>query len=74
MDIDKMSYEEAYLELENILRALEDRNTGLDKALEMYEEGIALYRRCNMLLNEAELKIKKFNEEGIEEDFNIEIK
>ncbi|TQQ84654.1 exodeoxyribonuclease VII small subunit [Peptacetobacter hominis] len=74
MDIDKMSYEEAYLELENILRALEDRNTGLDKALEMYEEGIALYRRCNMLLNEAELKIKKFNEEGIEEDFNIENK
>lgn len=74
MDIDKMSYEEAYLELENVLRALEDRNTGLDKALEMYEEGIALYRRCNMLLNEAELKIKKFNEEGIEEDFNIENK
>lgn len=74
MDIDKMSYEEAYLELENILRALEDRNTGLDKALEMYEEGIALYRRCNMLLNEAELKINKFNEEGIEEDFNIENK
>lgn len=74
MDIDKMSYEEAYLELENILRALEDRNTGLDKALEMYEEGIALYRRCNKLLNEAELKIKKFNEEGIEEDFNIENK
>ena len=74
MDTANMSYEEAYARLEEILRALEDKSTGLDKSLEMYEEGISLYRRCTFLLDEAEMKIKKFNQIGIEEDFNIDEK
>ena len=74
MDTANMSYEEAYARLEEILRALEDKSTGLDKSLEIYEEGISLYRRCTSLLDEAEMKIKKFNQIGIEEDFNIDEK
>ena len=68
-NIENMTYEQAYSRLEEVLRALEDKSTGLDKSLEMYEEGIALYRRCNALLDEAEMKVKKFNELGLEEDF-----
>lgn len=68
-NIENMTYEEAYSRLEKILKTLEDKNTGLDKSLEMYEEGIALYRKCKMLLDEAEMKVKKFNELGVEEDF-----
>lgn len=67
-NIENMTYEEAYSRLEKILKTLEDKNTGLDKSLEMYEEGIALYRKCKMLLDEAEMKVKKFNELGVEED------
>lgn len=68
-NIENMTYEQAYSRLEEVLRALEDKSTGLDKSLEMYEEGIALYRRCKSLLDEAEMKVKKFNELGLEEDF-----
>lgn len=68
-NIENMTYEEAYSSLGKILKTLEDKNTGLDKSLEMYEEGIALYRKCKLLLDEAEMKVKKFNELGIEEDF-----
>ena len=68
-NIENMTYEQAYSRLEEVLTALEDKSTGLDKSLEMYEEGIALYRRCKTLLDEAEMKVKKFNELGLEEDF-----
>lgn len=68
-NIENMTYEQAYSILEEVLKALEDKSTGLDKSLEMYEEGIALYRRCKALLDEAEMKVKKFNELGLEEDF-----
>lgn len=68
--IENMTYEQAYSRLEEVLRALENKSTGLDKSLEMYEEGIALYRRCKVLLDEAEMKVKKFNELGLEEDFD----
>ena len=68
-NIENMTYEQAYSRLEEVLTALEDKSTGLDKSLEMYEEGIALYRRCKTLLDDAEMKVKKFNELGLEEDF-----
>ena len=68
-NIENMTYEQAYSRLEEVLSALEDKSTGLDKSLEMYEEGIALYRRCKALLDESEMKVKKFNELGLEEDF-----
>ena len=56
MDKD-MKFEEAIVKLEEIVRALEDGNTQLDRALELYEEGIALVRFCNEKLDGAEQKI-----------------
>lgn len=67
----KLSYEEAYGKLEEILIKLESKNTSLDESLSLYEEGIKLFKHCNKLLEDAELKISKFNNLGIEEDFNI---
>ncbi len=52
-----MKFEEAILKLEETVRALEDGNTPLDRALELYEEGIELVRFCNEKLNSAEQKI-----------------
>lgn len=65
------TYEEAYKKLEVILEKLESKNTSLDESLSLYEEGISFYKHCNKLLEDAQLKISKFNEIGIEEDFNI---
>ena len=67
----KLTYEEAYDKLEEILMKLESKNTSLDESLSLYEEGINLFKHCNKLLEDAELKISKFNKMGIEEDFNV---
>lgn len=67
----KLTYEEAYDKLEEILMKLESKNTSLDELLSLYEEGIKLFKHCNKLLEDAELKISKFNKMGIEEDFNV---
>ena len=52
-----MKFEEAINRLEAVVRALEDGNTPLDRALELYEEGISLVRLCNEKLDGAEQKI-----------------
>lgn len=68
MDI---TYEQAYKKLEDILQTLESRSESLDESLSLYEEGIRLYKHCNRLLEEAQLKISKFNQLGIEEEIDI---
>ena len=52
-----IKFEDAVNKLEEIVRALEDGNTPLDRALELYENGIALVRFCNEKLDSAEQKI-----------------
>ena len=66
-----LTYEQAYNKLENILEKLESKGTSLDESLSLYEEGISLYKHCNKLLEDAQLKISKFSQLGIEEDFKI---
>lgn len=52
-----MKFEEAIVRLEEVVRALEDGNTPLDRALELYEEGISLVRFCNEKLDSAQQRI-----------------
>ena len=66
-----LTYEQAYKKLEEILEKLESKGATLDESLSLYEEGIKLFKHCNKLLEDAELKISKFNKMGIEEDFNM---
>lgn len=65
----EMSYEEAYDKMENILNKLERGNISLDESLKLYEEGIMLYKYCAKMLEEAELKISKFNDVQEEVDY-----
>ncbi|MCR8745248.1 exodeoxyribonuclease VII small subunit [Romboutsia lituseburensis] len=66
-----LTYEEAYNKLEIILEKLESKSSSLDDSLSLYEEGISLYKHCNKLLENAQLKITKFNQLGIEEEMNL---
>ena len=66
-----LTYEEAYNKLEIILDKLESKSASLDESLSLYEEGIQLYKHCNKLLENAQLKISKFSQLGVEENFNI---
>lgn len=66
-----LTYEQAYTKLEEILEKLESKGASLDQSLELYEEGISLYKHCNKLLEDAQLKISKFNALGMEEELDF---
>jgi exodeoxyribonuclease VII small subunit len=50
--------------LEEIVRLLESDDTDLDKALSLFEEGIAKLRAARERLSEAELRIQKVLEDA----------
>lgn len=52
------TFEEGLARLEDIVAALEDRNTGLDRALTAFEEGLTLSRALRKRLDEAAGKIE----------------
>jgi exodeoxyribonuclease VII small subunit len=58
------SFEELYERLQQTLRKLEDGNLPLDQAITLFEEGSKLADECRRLLSDAELRVRK-----IEEDF-----
>ena len=71
----KMNFEEAMTRLEEITSMLESGNYKLDESLALFEEGTALIKHCNKLLDRAEQKIKILTvEEGelLERDFEAE--
>jgi exodeoxyribonuclease VII small subunit len=56
--VDGPSFEEALQQLEQIVHALEEGQIGLDEALQGYEKGVKLLRRCYGLLEGAERRIE----------------
>jgi exodeoxyribonuclease VII small subunit len=53
----KETYETKIEQLRKIIEKIEDGNTGLDESMKIYEQGAVLVKQCEILLNEAELKI-----------------
>jgi len=64
--IGKLTYEEAFSELEKIVLALESGEQSLEDALSLFERGQGLTKRCSQLLDEAELKVSKLSGESLE--------
>lgn len=54
-------YEEIARELEQVVSRLEEGNLSLAEALIEYERGVELVRRCNDLLDRAELRITELS-------------
>jgi exodeoxyribonuclease VII small subunit len=64
--IEKLTYEQAYAELEAVVGALETGEQSLDEALALFERGQGLTRHCAELLDKAELKVQKLSGETLE--------
>ncbi|CCQ96006.1 Exodeoxyribonuclease 7 small subunit [[Clostridium] ultunense Esp] len=73
MKTNKLTYEEAIKELEQIIEDLEEKDLSLMDSLEKFKRGVNLYNYCNEILKdvEGEVKILLKDEEGNleEEDF-----
>ncbi len=62
--IANLSFEEAYNQLEEIVARLEAGNLPLEQAVSLYEQGQALARRCEELLEAAELRVQQIDDNG----------
>ena len=58
-EIKKLSFEESYKKLEQIVSKLEDNSEELERSIEYYDLGMRLKNHCDEKLKSAELKIKK---------------
>lgn len=61
LDLSKLSFEDALIQLESIVRELEGGKIKLDDAVEAYEKATALKKFCEEKLKAAQLKIEKIN-------------
>ena len=62
--IEKLNYEQALVELEEIVQQLENQSLELDATLMMFERGKLLIQRCQALLDQAELKVRNLSVEN----------
>ena len=61
MELKVKDFESALKSLEEIVAKLEGGDLTLDRALELFEEGVSLSRFCNEKLEEAERKVEVLN-------------
>ncbi len=59
--VDQLTYEAAFAELQTIIESLEGEQSSLDEATSLYERGQLLVKRCQELLDRAELKVKRLS-------------
>jgi exodeoxyribonuclease VII small subunit len=60
------TFEESLLELERMVRELEDGRLGLEDALTRYEQGVGLIKACYQQLRQAEQRILMLT--GVDEE------
>jgi exodeoxyribonuclease VII small subunit len=63
-DINELSFEQAYQELEESIARLESGELPLEDSVALYEKGRLLATHCQKLLDNAELRIKKIDDSG----------
>lgn len=58
-DPETLSYDDAFTELQRVVLALETGGGSLEATIAQYERAVALQRRCERLLAEAELRVQQ---------------
>ena len=65
-NLEKLTYEEAFAELEAVVSSLESNQHPLEEAMTLFERGQALAQYCISLLDKAELKIRQLSGDRVE--------
>ena len=61
-NLDSLTFEDAFNRLSEMASSLEEGGLTLADATARYEQGMSLVRRCNQLLEQAELKITELKD------------
>lgn len=76
MNQENQTFEASMARLEQIVRAMERGDVGLEESLKLFQEGTELVRNCQKLLDDAQLQIKKImtapDGSPVEEEFQDE--
>ena len=59
MNSENKTFEESMARLEQIVRSMERGDVALEESLKLFQEGTDLVRRCQKILDEAQLQVKK---------------
>ena len=62
--LEKMTFEDAMKELENLVEALDKGDVSLDEAIAAYDRGSQLKDHCQKKLNEAKMKVETIQSSG----------
>jgi exodeoxyribonuclease VII small subunit len=62
--LEGLTFEEAYAQLETVITRLEGGDVPLDETVTLYEQGRQLSAHCQSLLDDAELRVNKLNDDG----------
>jgi exodeoxyribonuclease VII small subunit len=63
-ELEGLTFEEAFGELEAAVQRLEAGNLTLDEAIALYQRGMHLAQRCSAALDAAELQVEDLSEAG----------
>ncbi len=58
-DVEALAYDDAFAELGRAVARLETGGESLEATIALYERAVALQRRCERLLAEAELRVQQ---------------
>ena len=67
---DKLTFEEAMAELDELVSRMEDGELSLDESLKAFERGVMLTRKCQEALSQAELRVKTLTDADTLEDLS----
>ncbi|MDA9657169.1 exodeoxyribonuclease VII small subunit [Alphaproteobacteria bacterium] len=62
--LEKMTFEDAMKELENLVDSLDKGDVSLDEAIAAYDRGSQLKDHCQKKLNEAKMKVETIQSSG----------
>jgi len=63
-EVENLTFEQAFDELEETVGKLEAGGLTLEESLTLFERGQALATRCNIQLDQAELKVSQITPDG----------
>ncbi|MDO4331650.1 MAG: exodeoxyribonuclease VII small subunit [Eubacteriales bacterium] len=66
---ERMTLEEAFAQLEQVTKALEDENISLEESFAVYQQGMQLLKYCNDSIDKVEKKVLVLNGEGKLDEF-----
>ena len=67
---EKMSIEESFDYLEEVIEKMEDPDISLEESFSLYEKGMQVLKEAAGAVDEVEKKVKLIDDEGQTEDFD----